>query len=64
MTGYINDPNVLYELYVKSYAYIHGHEFGGTNPTMIKALAYGTAILAIDTTFNNEMLQRKIWFLF
>lgn len=59
MTGYINDPNVLYELYVKSYAYIHGHEFGGTNPTMIKALAYGTAILALDTPFNNEMLQKE-----
>ena len=26
---------------------------------MIKALAYGTAILALDTPFNNEMLQKE-----
>ena len=32
--------------------------FGGTNPTMIKAMAYGCAILALDTVFNKEMLQK------
>jgi len=37
---------------------VHGHEFGGTNPTMIKAMAYGCAILALDTVFNKEMLQK------
>ena len=34
-----------------------GHEYGGTNPTMLKAMAYGSAILALDTVFNREMLQ-------
>ena len=56
-TGYVNDQEVLSELYHNCYVYIHGHEFGGTNPTMIKALAYGSAILALDTVFNNEMLN-------
>ena len=56
-TGYVNNPNVLAELYHNSYAYLHGHEYGGTNPTMIKAMAYGCAILALDTVFNQEMLQ-------
>ena len=56
-TGYIYDQNVLAELYHNCYVYIHGHEFGGTNPTMIKALAYNSAILALDTVFNKEMLQ-------
>jgi len=37
--------------------YVHGHEFGGTNPTMIKAMAYGCAILALNTVFNKEMLN-------
>ena len=58
-TGYIKDQNLLAELYHNCYVYIHGHEFGGTNPTMIKAMAYGCAILALDTVFNQEMLQKE-----
>ena len=56
-TGYVNDPDVLAALYHHCYVYVHGHEFGGTNPTMIKAMAYGCAILALNTVFNNEMLN-------
>ena len=58
-TGYVKDQNLLAELYHNCYVYIHGHEFGGTNPTMIKAMAYGTAILALNTVFNFEMLQNN-----
>ena len=57
-TGYITNQNLLAELYHNCYVYIHGHEFGGTNPTMIKAMAYGCSILALDTVFNQEMLQK------
>ena len=56
-TGYVKDQNILTELYQNCYVYVHGHEFGGTNPTMIKAMAHGCAILALDTVFNREMLQ-------
>jgi glycosyltransferase involved in cell wall biosynthesis len=56
-TGYVNDPKVLGSLYHHCYVYVHGHEFGGTNPTMIKAMACGCAILALDTVFNREMLD-------
>ena len=56
-TGYVNDPDVLAALYHHCYVYVHGHEFGGTNPTMIKAMAYGCAILALNTVFNKEMLN-------
>ena len=55
--GYITDSEVLAELYHQSYTYLHGHEYGGTNPTMLKAMAYGCAILALDTVFNREMLE-------
>ena len=58
-TGYVKDQNLLAELYHNCYVYIHGHEFGGTNPIMIKAMAYGTAILALNTVFNFEMLQNN-----
>ncbi len=56
-TGYVTDQDELAELYHNCYAYFHGHEFGGTNPAMLKALAYGCAILALETPFNREMLQ-------
>jgi glycosyltransferase involved in cell wall biosynthesis len=56
-TGYVTDPHELAALYSHSYAYFHGHEFGGTNPAMLKALGYGCAILALNTPFNQEMVQ-------
>lgn len=56
-TGYVTDPEELKALYHNCYAYFHGHEYGGTNPAMLKALGYGCAILALDTPFNQEMLQ-------
>lgn len=56
-TGYVTDPNELAALYSHCYVYFHGHEYGGTNPAMLKALGYGCAILALDTPFNQEMLQ-------
>ncbi|MFY0687743.1 MAG: DUF1972 domain-containing protein [Cyclobacteriaceae bacterium] len=56
-TGYVTNQDELAELYHQSYVYLHGHEYGGTNPTMLKAMAYGCAILALDTPFNKEMLQ-------
>ena len=55
--GYVTDSEILAELYHQSYAYLHGHEYGGTNPTMLKAMGYGCAILALDTVFNREMLE-------
>ena len=63
-TGYVKDQNILAELYHNCYVYIHGHEFGGTNPTMIKAMACGSAILALDTVFNKEMLKKGEFGLF
>lgn len=56
-TGYVNGSEQLAELYHNCFAYFHGHEFGGTNPTLLKALAYGCAILALDTVFSREVLN-------
>ncbi len=56
-TGYVTNQDELAELYHNSFIYFHGHEFGGTNPTMLKALAYGCAIMALDTVFTREMLD-------
>ncbi len=55
-TGYVNDSSELMALYQNCFAYFHGHQFGGTNPAMLKAMSNKCAILALDTSFNREML--------
>ena len=62
--GYITNSEILAELYHNCFAYLHGHEFGGTNPTMLKAMACNCAILALDTVFNREMLMNGRYGLF
>lgn len=58
-TGYVKNQEYLSCLYKNCYAYIHGHEYGGTNPTMVNALHLNTQILALNTVFNVEMLKNK-----
>jgi glycosyltransferase involved in cell wall biosynthesis len=58
-TGYVRSPETLASLYKYCYAYLHGHEFGGTNPTLLKAMANGCAIAALDTVFSREVLQNE-----
>lgn len=57
MTGYVKNQEILKALYQNCFFYFHGHEFGGTNPTILKALAFGCPILAIDTVFSKEVLD-------
>ena len=56
-TGYINCQNELEDFYRNCFAYLHGHEFGGTNPTMINAIYYNSFIISLDTVFTREMLR-------
>ena len=58
-TGYINDQVDLTALYKNCFGYIHGHQYGGTNPTMVNALYLNCQIIALDTVFNREMLMNK-----
>ena len=55
-TGYIYNQDELSELYINCYSYIHGHEFGGTNPTLLQALANGCSVIALNTRFSKEVL--------
>jgi rhamnosyltransferase len=36
--------------------YLHGHMVGGTNPSLLEALASGNVILAADVPFNKEVI--------
>jgi glycosyltransferase involved in cell wall biosynthesis len=33
-------------------AYVHGHRVGGTNPSLVEALAAGNPVVAHDNLFN------------
>lgn len=37
--------------------YIHGHSVGGTNPSLIQAMASGCRIIAHDNVFTRELLK-------
>jgi glycosyltransferase involved in cell wall biosynthesis len=43
-------------LHLGAKGYIHGHEVGGTNPSLLKAMGCGNLVLAHDVRFNREVL--------
>jgi glycosyltransferase involved in cell wall biosynthesis len=55
--GHIDDQKTILELHLNAYGYLHGHEFGGTNPALLKALSCGNFVIALDTVFNREVLD-------
>lgn len=50
--GAIYDKATLASLRYHSYLYIHGHQVGGTNPSLVEALAAGNPVLAHNNDFN------------
>lgn len=57
--GRIKDQMKLNALYKGAYLYIHGHEVGGTNPSLLRAINYGTAPLVIDVPFNKVVIGKS-----
>lgn len=50
--GAIYDKPIINSIRFHSMAYVHGHQVGGTNPSLVEALGAGNAILAHDNRFN------------
>lgn len=50
--GAIYDPDTVQALRYHSTAYIHGHQVGGTNPSLVEALGAGNAVIAHGNPFN------------
>lgn len=50
--GPIYDKGLLQALRFHSLAYVHGHQVGGTNPSLVEAMGAGNAIIAHDNRFN------------
>ena len=51
-TGAIYDPTVVQALRFHSLAYVHGHQVGGTNPSLVEALGAGNPVLAHANPYN------------
>jgi len=50
--GAIYDKSVVQALRFHCAAYVHGHQVGGTNPSLVEALGAGYAVIAHDNRFN------------
>ena len=50
--GAIYDKEVVSALRFHSMLYVHGHQVGGTNPSLVEALGAGNPILAHSNRFN------------
>lgn len=55
--GAIYDREVVAALRFHARAYLHGHQVGGTNPSLVEALAAGNAIIAHDNRFSRWVAQ-------
>jgi glycosyltransferase involved in cell wall biosynthesis len=62
LLGGVWDQAQLDELYANSLTYLHGHSVGGTNPSLLRAMGAGAAVLAYDVVFNRETLGDRGWF--
>lgn len=60
--GAIYDPPVVQSLRQHSLAYVHGHQVGGTNPSLVEALGAGNAVIAHDNRFNRWVADDAAWY--
>lgn len=53
--GTVYDKELLKYIRENAFAYIHGHEVGGTNPSLLEALGSTKINLLLDVGFNKEV---------
>ena len=56
LIGSVWDQELLDQLYANAYTCLHGHSVGGTNPSLLRAMGAGSAVLAFDVVFNRDVL--------
>lgn len=57
--GTVYEAELLKKIREGAYAYIHGHEVGGTNPSLLEALASTRINLLLAVGFNQEVAQES-----
>ena len=55
--GTVYDSELLAEIRSNAYGYFHGHEVGGTNPSLLEALGSTDLNLLLDVGFNREVAE-------
>ncbi|MEF2889960.1 MAG: DUF1972 domain-containing protein [Turicibacter sanguinis] len=55
--GTVYDQELLMKIRENAFAYFHGHEVGGTNPSLLEALASTELNLLLDVGFNREVAE-------
>lgn len=55
--GTVYDSEMLRNIRENAYGYFHGHEVGGTNPSLLEALASTELNLLLDVGFNREVAR-------
>nr|WP_132382877.1 glycosyltransferase family 1 protein [Muricomes intestini] len=53
--GTVYDQELLMKIRENAYGYFHGHEVGGTNPSLLEALGSTDLNLLLDVGFNREV---------
>lgn len=60
--GAIYQENHLQALRSGASVYIHGHQVGGTNPSLVEAMAFDVPIVCHDNLFNRWVTGNKAYF--
>ena len=55
--GTVYDKELIMKIRENAYAYFHGHEVGGTNPSLLEALGSTKLNLLLDVGFNREVAE-------
>lgn len=55
--GTVYDTELLKKIRENAYGYFHGHEVGGTNPSLLESLSSTNLNLLYDVSFNREVAQ-------
>lgn len=55
--GTVYDKELLMKIRKNAYGYFHGHEVGGTNPSLLEALGSTELNLLLDVGFNREVAE-------
>lgn len=55
--GTVYDQELLMKIRENAYAYFHGHEVGGTNPSLLEALGSTELNLLLNVGFNREVAE-------
>ena len=55
--GTVYDAELLKKIRENAYGYFHGHEVGGTNPSLLEALGSTNLNLLLDVGFNREVAE-------